>query len=183
MGELIREALHEIVAHPGRFAAELVQFAVLVGLIVAIGREKLRKRLDDRRARVVGEMAEAEEAVRESARIRDEARALGERPPEEGPALLRRAEEEGASQRKAAIAAMEAEAEEIIAQARQTVEREKERFSRETGARLAQLTAETVLRYIDEMLTESERRALTQKAILASLGQMEHGAPSGQGAS
>jgi F0F1-type ATP synthase membrane subunit b/b' len=78
---------------------------------------------------------------------------------------------------------MEAEAEEILAQARQTVEREKERFSRETGARLVQLTAETVLRYIDEMLTESERRALTQKAILASLGQMERGAASGQGAS
>jgi hypothetical protein len=48
---------------------------------------------------------------------------------------------------------------------------------------MAQLTAGTVLRYIDEMFTESERRALTQKAILASLGQMERGAASGQGAS
>jgi F0F1-type ATP synthase membrane subunit b/b' len=183
MGELIREVLHEIAANPARFAAELVQSAVLVALIVSIGREKLGKRLDGRRARIVAEMAEADAAVQESARIRDEARALGERPPEEGPALLHRAEEEGARQRKAAIAAMEAEAEEILAQARQTVEREKERFSRETGARMAQLTAGTVLRYIDEMFTESERRALTQKAILASLGQMERGAASGQGAS
>jgi F-type H+-transporting ATPase subunit b len=183
MGELIREAFHEIVANPVRFVAELVQFTVLIGLIVAIGRATLRKRLDDRRARIIAELAEAEEAVRESARIRDEARALGERPPEEGPAVLARAEETAASQRKAAITAMEAEAEEIVAQARQTVEREKERVGRETGARVAQLTAETVLRYIDEMLTESERRALIQKAILASLGQMERGAASGQGAS
>jgi F0F1-type ATP synthase membrane subunit b/b' len=183
MGELIREALHEIAANPARFAAELVQFAVLVALIVSVGREKLGKRLHDRRARIVAEMAEADAAAKESARIRDEARALGERPSEEAPALLRGAEEERERQRKAAIAAMEAEAEEILAQARQTVEREKERFSRETGARLVRLTAETVLRYVDEMLTESERRALTQKAILASLGQMERGAASGQGAS
>ena len=39
--------------------------------------------------------------------------------------------------------------------------------------------ADDARRYLDEMLTESERRALTQKAILASLEQLERGGPTG----
>jgi len=182
MGELMREAFREIAASPMRYVAELIQFAVLIGLIVWFGRGKVRKRLADRQGRIAAELAEAENAVHESARIRDEARALAERPPEEGPALLRRAAQEAVSQRDAEVARLEADAAEILAQAQRTVEREKERISRESASRLVQLTTETVRRYIDEMLTESERRTVTQQAILASLDELEHGAPSGKGA-
>jgi hypothetical protein len=48
---------------------------------------------------------------------------------------------------------------------------------RETADRLVRLTTETVTRYLDEMLTEGERRDLLQKAILATLQELGQEAP------
>jgi hypothetical protein len=59
------------------------------------------------------------------------------------------------------------------------VESEKERVRREASGRLLQLTTEAARRYLDEMLTETERRTVSQQAILASLQEMERGVPPG----
>lgn len=182
MGDLLRDALQEIAAAPARYLAELVQFGVLVGLIWWIGRGKLRHRLESRRDRVAAQLGEAEQAVAEAGRMREEAAALEERRGRQAATLLETADTEATKRREAALAAMEVEAGEIVAQARVVVEREKERIARESATRLVRLTAEAARRYLDEILTEGERRALTQRAILASLEQLEGGVPSGQGA-
>jgi F0F1-type ATP synthase membrane subunit b/b' len=89
------------------------------------------------------------------------------------------AREQAQAERGAAIARIDSEAEQVIAQARQTVERDKNRVLRETSDRLIRLATETAKRYLSERLTESERRVLMQKAILASLEQLGQGPPPG----
>jgi F0F1-type ATP synthase membrane subunit b/b' len=177
MGELLREFLHEITADRSRFLAEFVQSLILLAILGWAGRKAARKRLDARRARIVAELAEAEQAERDVGRLYEEVRSRGARAREEAPALLREAEAKAQQEREAAIGRIEAEAKELIGQAHQAVERDKTRVTRESAGRLVELTAEATRRYLDEMLTESERRALTQKAILASLAELS-GSPS-----
>jgi F0F1-type ATP synthase membrane subunit b/b' len=179
MADLFREILQQITADPVRFSAEVVQSLMLLGILGWAGGRFARTRLSARRSRVAAELAGAEEAERESSRIQAEARALAADAERQSPELVRAAEVAAGTEREKAIAAIAAEAEELIAQARQTVERERSRVVREASGRLVRLTAEAARRYLDEMLTESERRALTQKAILASLEQLERGGPTG----
>lgn len=172
MGELLHEFLQEITADPARFLAEFVQSLLLLAMIWWMGNKPVRKRLDARRARIVAELAEAEQVERDVARLQEEARARAARASEAVPALLRQAETKAQQDRQDAIQRIEAEAGELIGQANQAVQRDKTRVSRESAGRLIQLTAEATRRYLDEMLTESDRRALTQKAILASLAAL-----------
>jgi F0F1-type ATP synthase membrane subunit b/b' len=180
MGELLREFLHEITAEPARFLAEFVQSLILLAILVRVGRKAARKRLDARRTRIVAELAEAEHAEGDVARLYEEARARVARAREEAPALLRQAEAKAQQEREAAIGQIEAEANELIRQSQQAVERDKARVARDSAGRLIELTTEVTRRYLDEMLTESDRRALTQKAILASLAEL--GGPPSSGA-
>jgi F0F1-type ATP synthase membrane subunit b/b' len=140
------------------------------------------KRLAARRARIAAELEEAEAAERRWAGIREEARAVVAGAEEEAPAILRAARERAGSERAAAGAQIEGEAREIITKARETVEAEKSRVVRETANRLIQLTTETTRRYLDEMLSESERRDLMQRAILAGVDELGPEAPPGSGA-
>jgi len=172
MGELLHEFLHEITANPIRFLAEFVQSLILLAILGWMGQKAARKRLDARRTRIVAELAEAEQAEHDVTRLQEETRARAARASEEGSALLRQAEVKAQQERVAAIEHAEAEAKELIGQAEQAVVRDKARVTRESARRLVELTAEATRRYLDEMLTESDRRALTQKAILASLAAL-----------
>jgi F0F1-type ATP synthase membrane subunit b/b' len=169
MGALLQEVLHEITAAPARFMVEFAQSLLLIGIIVWMGRRWVRKRLVERRERIAAELTAAEAAERQWAGVDEEVRAVVARAQQEAPDLVKAARERAESERVAAMARIESEAEQAVAQARQTVESEKLRVARETADRLTQLATATTRRYLDEMLTETERRALTQQAILASL--------------
>lgn len=183
MGELFREFLHEITAEPSRFLAELVQSLMLLAMLWWAGKKAVRKRLEARRARIIAEITEAEQAERDVARLHEEARSRATYAAEEAPARLRQAEAKGQQEREVAIRRIEAEGKELIGQAQQTVERDKIRVAREATRRLIELTAEATRRYLDEMLTESDRRTLTQKAILASLAELSGSASPDAGGS
>jgi F0F1-type ATP synthase membrane subunit b/b' len=182
MEELFREFLGEITGNPPRYLAELVQSLLLLFLIWRLGRKTVRQRLDTRRARIVAELAEVAQAERDVPRLEEEIRARTARATQEGPALLQAAAEKARQEREAALAAIEAEAREVLRQAAQAVERDRERLTSESARRLVQLTATAAGRYLDEMLTESDRRSLTQKAIRASLAQLQGPAPADKGA-
>lgn len=175
MEESFQEVLREITARPVPFAAEVVQSLLLLGVIGWAGRRSVAKRLADRRARIAAELADAERAERESAVMRDEARAVVERAEREAPGIVRAAEELAEKERETESARTAAEAEQTIQQARQAVERDKQRVVQDASERLIRLTTLTARRYLDEMLTEGERRVLTEKVILESLEEMEGG--------
>lgn len=178
MHELVREVLQEIAAAPVRFVVAVAQSALVVGVVVAAGRGMVGKRLTARRARIAAEMEEAEAAERRWAGIREETRGMITGAEAEAPAILRAARERAESERAASGSQIESEAREIIARARAAVEAEKSRVVRDAANRLVQLTTETTRRYLDEMLSETERRDLMQKTILAAVDELGPDTPS-----
>ena len=173
MEALLRDVIAEIASHPARFIAEAVQAVLLVGIVAWFARRWARKRLAERRDRIGAALAEADAAEKACADLREQARSVTAQAEGEVPELLRAAREQAARERDAMIAAADTEARELVDQASRTVQAEKDRISREASDRLVHLTTEVTRRYLDEMLSESERRTLTQKAILASLGELE----------
>ena len=173
MAELLKEVLHEITAQPVLFIAEVVQFSLLLGVILWVVPRIIGKRLIERRAKIEAELAEAKAAEKGCTGIVKEAGAVIARAEKEAPGIIRIAKEAAEKERETAIAQADAEVQEIILRARQTVEGEKNRIIRGASEHLVSLTTETTRRYLDEALTESERRALMQKIILASLEEME----------
>jgi F0F1-type ATP synthase membrane subunit b/b' len=167
MGDVIRAVLAEIAAKPDRFIAELVQSVLLIGLIIAFGRPPLRRRLAARQARIAAALDEADAAERETVRLREEAATLTAARPAETAAM------EPDAERAALDEGIEAEAGQVVAQARETIEREKEAIRRAAADRLVRLTTEVARRYLDEMVGDEERRAATRRAILESLAEVE----------
>jgi F0F1-type ATP synthase membrane subunit b/b' len=178
MGELLGEVLRDITADPARFTAEVVQSLLLLGIVVWGGRRYLVRRLAARREAIAAALAAADQAERESARLREEAREVVARAEQESPAVVRAATDAAERERQAASVRIEVEAREVVAQARRNVEGDRQRVLREASARLIRLTAEAARRYLDEMLTEDERRALTRRAVLEALEETAPGRPS-----
>jgi F-type H+-transporting ATPase subunit b len=173
MEELLREILNDIAAEPGRFIAEVVQSVLLLAVVGWAGGKFVRGRLIARREKIATDLSEAEAAEQEAIRLQEEAAAIAARVDQEAPEISRTAIAEAGRERQASMASGETEAQQMVVQSRETAEREKNRVLREASDRLIRLTAETARRYLDEMLSESERRELTQKAILESLAEME----------
>ena len=177
MGEVLQAALDEIATRPAAFAAEVVQALILVAIVTWAVRRLAGKRLEDRRARVAAALAEAEREEHAADDLAAEARDVVARAEVEAPRIVASARDETEKERAAAIAAVEAEAAQLVQQARQTVEREEGSVRREASERLVRLTTETARRYLDEFLSDAERRAMTEKAILETLEELDRGAP------
>lgn len=173
MGDLLREALHEITADPARFLAEAGQSLVLIAILWWMGGRWLRPRLEARRARIIADLADADAASLDAARLRQEAGARMAGMADAAAMLVRQANAEAVHEKEAELARVEAEAEAIIAQATKSVERERARLAEDAARRLVALTAEATRRYLDEMLSDSDRRGITQLAIRASLAQLK----------
>jgi F0F1-type ATP synthase membrane subunit b/b' len=172
MEELFREVLRGIESQPARFVAEVVQSALLLALIAWAGWKPARRRLGERRERIAAALAAADEDARETTRLKEELRAIAARAGEEPAALLQAASERASAERGAAAERIEAEARARVAAAHRQVEEDRERAGREASARLVRLTTDAARRYVEDVLDETERRALTRKAVLATLDEL-----------
>jgi len=172
MDTLLSEAFREMSAHPVEYAAEVLQSALLLVLLVWAARRYVRGQLGTRHDRIAADLADTDVAVETADRLTKEAREAVERSRAEAEALVRAATDEAERGTVAAAAAIETEAGRIVAQAGRTVEEEKATVRREAAERLVQLTADTARRYLEEMLSDEERRALTRHAILAVLEEI-----------
>jgi len=173
MEQLLTEILREIADQPARFIAEVVQSALLIGILVWAERRYAPGRLAARKSRIAAELEAAGAAERDTLRIRDEAPAVVAKARESAEGIRRSAGEQADKERADSVTTIEAEAEQVVAQARKALDIELTGIRQQASERLVQLTTETARRYLDEMLGETERRALTQKAILAFLDQVE----------
>jgi F0F1-type ATP synthase membrane subunit b/b' len=175
MEELLREAISDLTADPVRSLVEVAQSLFLLLALAWVGRRFARRQLATRQARVAGELAAAETAERDGIRLQEEARGVVEGIERQVADILKAARDQAEQERATSLARIETDAGQMVLQARQTVESEKNRVVREASDRLIRLTAEAARRYLDEFLTESQRRALIQKAILESLEEMTGG--------
>ncbi len=179
MRELIQEMLREITGQPLIFTVEVVQFILLVAIVGFLLLRIVGTRLKERCERIAAEVEKAnradaayEEAQQQAAALVANARADSQR-------IIEEARTAAQEERKAGLDRVKEEADAILLQARQSIETEKEKAAGEASGHLVALITEVTRRFIEEALTESERRAVTEKLILAGLKEME-GSASGQ---
>ncbi len=172
MSAILRETLHEIAARPAAFAAEVLQFAVLVVIVWQLVRRALLGKLAERRQQIATRVAQANhagelhaDAERRAAALVEQARAQARSTEDAAAAAARDA-------RQAGMAALERDVEAVVHQAEHAVEAEKIRVTREASERLVALIAVVVHRFLDEAVTESERRTLTQKLIVERMREL-----------
>ena len=173
MTELLQEMLHEITGEPMMFAAEVVQFILLIVIVRFLLRRVLGTDLRERQEQIAAKVEEADradegyaDAQRRTDAIMAEARSEAQR-------IREQAATTAEQERLAGRERVEREAAAIILQAEQSIEAEKERVVREASEQLIDLIGLVTRRFLDEALTEHERRALTQKLIFARLKEME----------
>lgn len=173
MGALLRETIREIAADPARYVVEFAQTLLVVVGCWWFGRRWFAKRLAERGARVNASLDAAESDVSEAARLRAEAPQVVEQAKRDAAALLRATTDQSAAERVAAESAIAGEARAVVEQAQATIDQEKARVRRESAERLVRLTTEAARDYLDAMVTESERRVITERAIGRFVDELE----------
>ncbi len=173
MNELIQEALREIAGQPLIFAVEVVQFLLLISIGGFLLRRIVGKRLKERRERITAEVARADRADAAYAEAQQQAAQLVAGAQTESQRTVEAARRAAEEELRIGLEKAEQEADAILLQARQSIETEKEKKAVEAAESLVVLITEVTRRFIEESLTESERRAVTEKLILAGLKEIE----------
>jgi ATP synthase F0 subunit b len=173
MKELIQEVLHQITGEPLLFMVEIVQFFLLVLIIWFFLPRIVGRGLKERRKRIADQVEKADQADAVYAKAQQQAAALIAAARAEAQRTIEAARTAAQEERRAGLDQVEQEANAIRLQAGQAIETEKERVGSEASEQLVKLITLVTRRFIEESLTESERRAVTQKLILASLNEME----------
>jgi len=155
------------------FTVEIVQFFLLVLIIRFLLPRIVGTALKERRKRIAAEVEKADQADAAYAKARQQAAALVAAAHAEAQRSIEAARTAAQEERRAGLDGVEQEANAILLQAGQAIETEKGRVASEASEQLVTLITLVIRRFIDESLTESERRAVTQKLILASLKEME----------
>jgi F-type H+-transporting ATPase subunit b len=173
MKELIQEVLRQVTGEPLIFMVELVQFILLVLIIRFLLPRIVGTALKERRKRIAAEVEKADQADAAYAKALQQAAALVAAARAEALRTIEAARTAAQEERLAGLDRVEQEANAILLQAGQTIEIEKKRVAGEASEQLVTLITLVTRRFIEESLTESERRTVTQKLILASLDEME----------
>jgi F-type H+-transporting ATPase subunit b len=179
IAELLSEVGHEIAARPTGFAIEVVQFGVFIGLVwfVAWGTRARRgmfaKALDARQERVAGELAEADEAEREADRMLAGLDALVGEAQEQAAARLKEARAAARKERAAILKAADAEGEQVMAQADESLERERADALAGVHDQLVELITESTRQIMDQSIPPARQRELIQEAVAAGVDDLE----------
>jgi len=179
MGELFKEIVHEITAKPIIFMVEIVQFGLLVLIIKAIGfgfgekKGMLTNMLIERRERIASELQKAEEAERELILAKDKAQAILKEAKAEAEQIIKAAKQAAEQEQTAIVAAAEEEVNNIRKQAEESLEKERVEVLSGIHDQLVDLVTIATRQVLDEGFSPSEQRALVQKAVLASLDDLE----------
>jgi F-type H+-transporting ATPase subunit b len=180
MIELFTAALHEIVIDPVKFAIELVQFAALLLIIkaVAFGFGKKSKgflgnMLVERRKRVEAQITRIEAADAELASARLDAKAMVVRARADARTLYKEALATAKQEAGEAEKALTAEAEAILQQARESLDRERAETLAVIHGQLVDVVVMATRQMLDQGLAPQEQREMVRRTILESLDDLD----------
>ncbi|MGE5174419.1 MAG: hypothetical protein ACM3MD_11400 [Betaproteobacteria bacterium] len=150
-----------------------MQFLLLVAIAGFLLFRIVGHKLKERRERIAAEVEKANRADAVYTEAQQQAAALVDGARTESQRIIEAARTAAQEELRIGLENAEQEASAILLQAGQAVETEKAKAAGEAAGRLVTLITEVTRRFIDEALTESERRAVTEKLILAGLKEME----------
>lgn len=173
MIEIFKEIVHEISEHPGLFILELVQFLLLAGLLAFFVPRYLKKFLIDRKERIIDDLKRSKEAFEEHRIAKEESEAIISSTREKASQIIKEAESEAQKEMEEVMKQADEEVKEIIGRTKEAIDNERRLMFKEMNEQLVSLIAAITRRYIEEALSEDEKRALTQKAIISGLEEIE----------
>lgn len=172
MAELLNEFVHEITAKPVVFVVEVIQFIFLMGIFVYAIPKTVGRKLKERRQEIVEQLQEAVNAEKEYRNAEKEAEKIIAKAKGQADQIIKETKENAARVRETTMSQADKETDEIIQQAHRIIETEKEKIIHEACEQLASLVTLTTRQFLDEALTDRERRTLTQEIILSSFEEI-----------
>lgn len=175
VAELMSEMLHEITGDPVRFAAEVVQFGLLVAIVwvaaVGAGRRSgfVRNMLAERRQRVADRVRSAQDSVGLLEGARAQASAKMRTARTEARRIIGEAKRKAEMIEAEAHAEADAEAQRIATRAEEALATELAEMHVDIREQLVDLVAQATRSVMNERLTLAEQRHLIEGAVLASV--------------
>jgi F0F1-type ATP synthase membrane subunit b/b' len=179
MAEILAQVAAEIGGNPARFAIELAQFGLLVGIayVVLFGFGKRRgmlvNMLSERRRRVAAQVERIAGADGRLSDARREADAIVAEAKSEKTRVVRAARADARVRSKEARAGADSEALTIRARAAAILDEEEEAMRTEVRDRLVGVVAASTRALIGETLTPREQRELVGGVVSAGLDGLE----------
>lgn len=173
MVEILVEAWAEIAHKPLLFLLEIIQFAILVAIVVYGGRNIIGGFLTRRRDRIAAEVTEALKGKEALAYAKSEAEAIVADAKKNAASIISQAKAEAKANHKVAQTKANEETDRIIRQAGETIEAEQREIAEQSARQFVELVPILARRFIEEELTESDRRAMIQKIIISGLKELK----------
>ena len=175
MTELLVEIMDETIGNPVVWAAELIQFGLLLLFIkwVAIGfrgkKGMLANMLAERRERVGLQLRQASESESYLANARQRSETAVREAHEQAERLVAEAREAAQHEVATVVMAAHEEADKMAAHAKETLDNELEEMLADVRDRLVDLVTRATRQILNEGLSPAEQRVLIQKSILAGV--------------
>jgi len=145
--------------------AQIVNFAILFGLLYLVAYKPIMRMLDERSRRIKESMEQTEAIKEQAARAEEEAKKRIETAAKEGQQIIARAVRTAEEIRQKAQQEAKPEAEAIIAKARLEIQRERDEAIAEMRRELADLTIMAAEKVIERELDREAHRQLIEKVL------------------
>ena len=151
--------------HTEAFIAHFICFAILVAVIVIFGIKPIMKMLDERRARIEeGEEMHAR-SQHELAKVQEEGRKILNDAAAEGKTAIEHARKTAAKLQEDLAAKAQAEARQVLENAKSQAERDIQREKEALKGEFARLLAQATSQVTGKVLSEADHRAINEQAI------------------
>ncbi|MCI7005648.1 MAG: hypothetical protein MR890_09605, partial [Akkermansia muciniphila] len=151
--------------HTEAFIAHFICFAILVAVIVIFGIKPIMKMLDERRARIEeGEEMHAR-SQRELAEVQETGRKILNDAAAEGKTAIEHARKTAAKLQEDLAAKAQAEARQVLENAKSQAERDIQREKEALKGEFARLLAQATSQVTGKVLSEADHRAINEQAI------------------
>ncbi|MBE9482869.1 MAG: F0F1 ATP synthase subunit B [Chloroflexi bacterium] len=148
--------------------AQIVNFAILFGLLYLVAYKPLMRIFDERSRRVKESIEQTEDIKKQAARAEEDSKKRIEEAGREGQVMIAKALSDGEEVRRQAREGAGLEAEAIIARARAEIQRERDGIIDELHSQFADLTIMAAGKIIDRSLDKEEHRQLIDNVLKES---------------
>ena len=145
--------------------AQIVNFALLFGLLYLFAYKPVMRMLDERSQRIKESMEQTEYIKEQADRAEEEAKKKIDEASKEGQEVIARAVRTGEEMRQQAQQEARQDAESLIARARSEIQRERDEAIDELRTEFADLTIQAAEKVIDRSLDKEAHRELIEKTL------------------
>lgn len=150
-----------------KFSFSILNFLVLLVIMKKLFFKPVMNTLEERRAKIAAELAKADAARAEVAKVKENGDAILLKARQDGDVIRKKAQESA----DALIVQAKAEASKIAQEAKASIEREKEEIRREMHAMLIDLVSLASRKVMYGSINEDHQKALIESAVGQSLKQ------------